>query len=174
MRATLQKFKAWLHEHEGHLTLEDISSFEAEVRELRERVQRRMDARHEALLQAQEAAKAAGFNSLEELLLASRGQVEVRVPPRSSIFAAPRKPYLIPDQPDTIAYAVYKNRVPPQVQAFLNRSLAYGGRPWTIEEMHYKQIARARAERGLDPNAPWDPVKKHEELMAVKLSPLRR
>ncbi|HJW53886.1 MAG TPA: hypothetical protein VJ577_01300 [Burkholderiaceae bacterium] len=166
MRLTYNSVYKWLEEEAKNPTHTqvELEKLESRLLEAIMKAHDRSVASKEALAKAEAAAKAAGFDSLADLLeqtqpaLGGLGKIKSA---SGSELAPPRKPYLDPLDPDTQAYAVYRNRPVPEA---IQRRLDEG---WTLEEMHFKRIREGRLRRQLRENHPYDPIEKHKQLMAT-------
>ena len=166
MRLTYNSVYRWLEEEAKNptRTQAEYERLESRILEAIEKANDRSAASREALAKAEAAAKAAGFDSLADLLAQTQpalvGLSKIKSAGGAEL-APPRKPYLDPLDPDTQAYAVYSNRPIPEA---IQRRLDEG---WTLEEMHFKRIRQGRLRRQLPENHPYDPIEKHKQLMAT-------
>lgn len=165
MRITYPSVLAWATAEGKNCTPAELNSLLGVLEVALNKSKDRDGFTRHALQQAEILAKDAGYGSLDEMLQATGRTVSKTAAPNPNFatsagkqIAAPRKPYLDPLDPNTEAFAVYKDRAIP---AALQRRIDEG---WSLEEMHYKRIAAGRKARGLD--APYDPIQKHAELMA--------
>jgi AraC-like DNA-binding protein len=160
MRVTYKTVKGWLDGPEPKkCSAGELRYLACALDTLLEDAENREKVARMVQRQVDELARKNGFESLEAMQREfNRGQQAA--PGRD--LAPPRRPYLIPDDPKTDAYAVYKDRMPAPIQDFLARNPT-----WTLEDLHYKRIAQARKSRGLPADEPYDPIAKHAELMAT-------
>jgi len=162
MRVTYKTVRQWLEsDAPTQCTANELLILGSRLDELLEQAQNREKLAAHIQQQADELARNNGFESYAAMQRVLNPGANVSMSSQDQELAPPRRPYLIPDDPQTEAYAVYKGRVPAEVQAFLDRSPN-----WTLEDMHYKRIRKARKSLGLPELEPYDPIEKHVELMA--------
>lgn len=165
MRLSLHTVKKWLAQNAGEQSIDELNELidlcyaaikTAESQEAR---------RQEALAAAQQAAVAAGYSSLDELLQAARptGRRGSSVTTRP-LASGVRKPYIDYRHPDAV-HAVKKANPP-------GWFLELEQQGWTLEECRYDRLAAACKARGIKLN--FDPVERHAELIAVEPARFKR
>lgn len=133
---------------------------------------RNRDSRRKAALEKMAlVAKELGFSSIDEVFgsRAKTSQTSLRGERRgnSQFVSGARRPHMNPMDPN--ASDVWALNKVKQLPAWAELLLSQG---WTIEELSYKNHARAMKARGLTPL--YDAVQRHSEILAAEAPRVRR
>ena len=155
----------WLASPELALTPEQIDRLVTEAIQAEDRIKNRAARLGRVKAQADEVAKAGGYDSVEQLLQAMSPPAPVSpagrvLPGRKRPFQI-RKPYMSPFDPDAI-YSLARHHPVPDAIAKL---LANG---WRKEELHFLRLGDSSAARGL--KLTFDPLATHAALVAAELA----
>ena len=91
------------------------------------------------------------------------------IPAGERNLAPPRRPFLLPNDPNTTAYSLHTSQGrewPPEIVKFLDENPE-----WTKDDLHYKKIAkkweslRKQGKPAVNPWAPLTPEQKHAEVI---------
>lgn len=175
---TYQQVQAWLKQQckEGSsCTLKELEALEELASTAAAIASEREEKLKKAVAEVQQVARTYGVPA-DSLLATVTGQPlqkerKPRGRPRKyeAKPALPRRPYLIPSDPNTSAYAIHSSQGrawPEPIVAFLEANPE-----WDKEELHYKRIAKKWAQlqrRGIQVTNPWAPLtpeQKHAQLM---------
>ena len=156
---------AWLASPELALTAEQLERLVIEAIQAEDRVKNKAARMGRVKAQADEVARAGGYDSVEQLLQAMSPPAAVStagrvLPGRKRPFQI-RKPYMSPFTPDAIYSLAAHHPVPDAIA----KLLANG---WRKEELHFRRLGDAAAARGL--TLAFDPLARHAELVAAELA----
>jgi DNA-binding protein H-NS len=178
MAITYQQVQAWLKQQcheESACTVQELEALEELASTAVVIASERQEKMKKAIAEVEQVARTYGVPA-DSLLASVTGQPGLtasrpRGRPRKHEAkpAVPRRPYLIPDDPNTEAYAIHSSQGrawPEAVVAFLEANPE-----WDKEDLHYKRIAKKWAQlqrRGIQVTNPWAPLtpeQKHSQLM---------
>jgi hypothetical protein len=170
MRVSYNAVYTWLKTQADTCTLDQLNALDDLVGAAKTLVREKLANSQEALQKAEEAAKAAGYGSLDELLRFAKPEHAgtfahvTRGPSGAQQRGPTRKCYMDPMDPNTPLYALFANRIPDALKPYLEHPDKT--QRWQRHELHYENIAAARITRGLSKSndAPYDPLQRYELL----------
>lgn len=170
MRVSFNTVYTWLKTQADTCSLEQLQALDGLITDATTRLKEKAAHSQEALSKAEAAAKAAGFESLEELLRLAKPELTTsflhvtRGPNGAQRRGDTRKCYMDPLDPNTPLYAIFSNRLPEQLRSYLEHPDE--AQRWQRHELHYENIAAARITRGLSKtnDDPYDPLARYDQL----------
>lgn len=179
---TIHQIRAWLKqqctEAGSSCSVKELEDLEELITTAAETAKEKASKLQRALAELDNVAKTYGV-SPEALLAAKTGRpVEPVARPRGRPpipagernLAPPRRPFLLPNDPNTTAYSLHTSQGrewPPEIVQFLEENPE-----WTKEDLHYKRIAkkweslRKQGKPAVNPWAPLTPEQKHAQVIA--------
>ena len=169
MRVSYNAVYKWLKSQADTCSLDQLHALDELIDAAKKIIREKQAHSQEALEAANDAAKAKGYASLDDLLRNASPELAVtyaRVVARSGVQqrGATRKCFMDPMDPNTPLFAIFSNRVPEQLKKYLENPDPK--KKWARHELHYEHIAASRIARGLSKSDddPYDPLKRYDAL----------
>ncbi|MCB4359607.1 hypothetical protein [Quatrionicoccus australiensis] len=154
MKLTYKTIQRWFAENASACTLPEIDTLQFLLDAARDKAEVKAQRINDAIAAAEVAAKEAGL-SLHEMIQGKRTPTKNRSP-------LLRKPYLNPFDASSPLYALSTKRHGHSLPDWADALVKQG---WTLDELHYKNHAKALEKRGITPL--YDAEQRYSRLAAI-------